>query len=64
MEKVRMVECPNCGKTLSKPDKFLKNSAFQIDAYTCDRCGHRFKVTNELFGIEIMLNPELLECKQ
>jgi len=45
-----MVKCPNCQKELSKPEKTLKNCVFQVDAYSCDACGNKFKVTEELFS--------------
>jgi predicted RNA-binding Zn-ribbon protein involved in translation (DUF1610 family) len=39
-----MVNCPNCGKELTKPDKKLENAFFRIAIYTCDKCGTTFKV--------------------
>jgi len=40
-----MAKCPNCGKVVDKPDKSLKNSFFNIQAYTCDKCFKHFKET-------------------
>jgi len=41
-----LAKCPNCGKEIAKPERFLKNKVFNIEAYTCDGCGERFKVAS------------------
>jgi transposase-like protein len=38
-----MVNCPKCGKTLTKPERKIENSAFIIELYRCDQCGTTFK---------------------
>ncbi len=40
-----MVQCHNCGKNLTKPDKKIENAFFCIEVYTCHRCGAHFKLT-------------------
>ena len=41
-----MVNCPKCGKEISKPDKELKkNSVFYLANYTCENCKNGFEVT-------------------
>lgn len=37
-------KCPNCGCTVPKPVRVLKNQAFTIEAYQCSKCGYKFKV--------------------
>jgi transposase-like protein len=48
MGRALMPKCPNCKKEITNPEKTLKNQVFQIDAYTCNSCGHNFKVSIEL----------------
>jgi predicted RNA-binding Zn-ribbon protein involved in translation (DUF1610 family) len=40
-----MVNCPNCGKELGKPEKKIENSYFCLALYLCPKCGHHFKKT-------------------
>jgi hypothetical protein len=40
-----MVRCPSCGRVVTKPFKVLKNQCFTIEAYSCGKCHHNFKVT-------------------
>jgi len=40
-----MTHCPSCGKEVSKPSRELKNHSFTIQAYSCEKCHHNFKVT-------------------
>lgn len=41
-----MAKCPKCGKEVAKPKRALANNFFHIEAYACDECGTRFKVTS------------------
>jgi transcription elongation factor Elf1 len=50
-----MVKCPNCNTEVAEPDKSLKNQVFNIEAYTCKNCKHKFKVI-----IEIVFSTEIL----
>jgi hydrogenase maturation factor HypF (carbamoyltransferase family) len=45
-EEVDLAKCPKCGKEVVKPERALANKFFHIEAYVCDECGTRFKVTN------------------
>ena len=49
MRQVSLIKCPTCGRVANKPVKSLKNCCFQIEAYKCDVCGHRFKMASETF---------------
>ena len=44
---IYMAKCPNCSVVIEEPDKSLKNNVFHIEAYTCKKCNHAFKVMNE-----------------
>ena len=44
---VCLVKCPKCHKEILKPHKSLKNWFFHIEAYTCDECDRRFKVSKQ-----------------
>ncbi len=39
------VKCPKCGNEIFKPCKVLKNSTFCLEAYECDKCNQKFKVS-------------------
>jgi hydrogenase maturation factor HypF (carbamoyltransferase family) len=45
-EEVDLAKCPKCGKEVAKPKRALANNFFHIEAYACDECGTRFKVTS------------------
>lgn len=39
-------KCPKCNNSIAvKPTRVLKNQVFTIEAYECDRCHSKFKVT-------------------
>jgi ribosomal protein S27E len=41
------VNCPKCGKELTKPNKKLENAVFCIALFTCDICGTSIKYATE-----------------
>lgn len=45
-ERAHLANCPKCGKNLTKPDKKIEIWLFCIEAYTCDSCGIKFKITH------------------
>ena len=38
-----MVNCPQCGWSITKPERKIENSVFCIELYKCHHCGVTFK---------------------
>jgi DNA-directed RNA polymerase subunit RPC12/RpoP len=41
-----MAKCPKCGNEVCKPTKTLDNEVFRIQEYNCEKCNHKFIVSN------------------